>query len=55
MKRLETSVEIQMPIEQVFAFLIEPSNLPEWIFGLMAGKNIDKYGPALKDRLEKTD
>ncbi len=38
MKRLETSVEIQMPIEQVFAFLIEPSNLPEWIFGLMAGK-----------------
>ncbi len=25
MKRLETSVEIQMPIEQVFEFLIEPS------------------------------
>ena len=25
----------------------------EWIFGLTAGKNIDKYGPALKDRLEQ--
>lgn len=144
MKRIETSVVIQMPIDQVFGYVIEPANLPkwapgfvearstsegpikvgststritnfsgresesqhvvtefepnalmavstrtgpleikemfelhaadggtrvtiaeevtapwflrpaEWIFGLMAGKNIDKYGPALKDRLEET-
>ena len=144
MKRIETSVVIQMPIDQVFAYVIEPANLAEWapgfvaarstsegpirvgststritnfsgrdsesqhvviefeqnsrmaasskmgpmeikemfelkptvggtrvtiaeevtaplllrpaewIFGLMAGKNIDKYGPALKDRLEES-
>lgn len=52
MKRIETSVVISLPIDQVFAYVIEPANLPEWIFGLMTGKNIDKYGPALKDRLE---
>jgi len=75
MKRIETSVVIQIPIDQVFAYVIEPANLPEWgtrvtiaeqvsapwilrpaewIFGYMAGKNIDKYGPALKKRLEET-
>ncbi len=54
MKRIETSVVIQMPIDQVFAYLIEPAKLPEWIFGYMAGKNIDKYGSALKKRLEET-
>ena len=38
--------------EEVSAhWLLRPG---EWIFGLMAGKNIDKYGPALKDRLEGT-
>ncbi len=54
MKRIETSVVINMPIDQVFAFVIEPANFPERIFGLMAEKNIDKYGPALKGRLEET-
>ena len=145
MKRIETSVVIKVPIDQVFAYLIEPANLPEWapgfvearstsndpiqigststritnfgmrdsesqhivtefepnalmavsskmgpmdikeifevqgasdgtkviiaeevtapwllrpaewVFGMMAGKNIDKYGPALKDRLEESN
>ena len=54
MKRIETSVVIQMPIDQVFAYVIEPANLAERIFGLMGEKNIDIYGPALKDRLEES-
>ena len=38
--------------EEVTApLLLRPA---DWIVGLMAGKNIDKYGPALKDRLEET-
>ena len=54
MKRIETQVVIQIPIDQVFAYVIEPANFPDWIFSYMAGKNIDKYGPALKRRLEET-
>ncbi len=53
MKRIETQVVIQIPIaEEVSApWILRPA---EWIFGYMAGKNIDKYGPALKKRLEET-
>jgi len=35
MKRIETSVVIQMPIHQVFDYLIEPSNLPDWPPGFL--------------------
>jgi uncharacterized protein YndB with AHSA1/START domain len=34
-KRIETSIEIHRPIEQVFAFLIEPANQPEWAPGIL--------------------
>ena len=35
MKRIETSVVIQKPIDQVFAYVIEPSNLPDWAPGFL--------------------
>jgi uncharacterized protein YndB with AHSA1/START domain len=39
MKRIETSVVIQMPIDQVFDYLIEPANLPEWAPGFVEGRS----------------
>jgi uncharacterized protein YndB with AHSA1/START domain len=44
MKRIETVVVIQMPIEHVFAFLIKPSNLPEWAPGFVGAKSTSE-GP----------
>ena len=35
MKRIESSVVIQRPIDQVFAYVIEPSNLPDWAPGFL--------------------
>ena len=37
MKRIETSAVIRRPIDQVFAYAIEPSNLPEWAPGYLKG------------------
>ena len=37
MKRIETSAVIKRPIDQVFAYVIEPSNLPEWAPGYLKG------------------
>lgn len=37
MRRIETSVIIQRPTDQVFAYVIEPSNMPEWAPGYLEG------------------
>ena len=44
MKRIETSVVIQMPIDQVFAYVIEPANLPEWAPGYVEARSTSE-GP----------
>lgn len=33
MKRIETTALIQKPLEEVFSYLIEPANFPEWAPG----------------------
>ena len=35
MKRIETAVVIQRPINQVFDYVIEPANLPDWAPGFL--------------------
>lgn len=35
MKRIETAVMIQRPINQVFDYVIEPANLPDWAPGFL--------------------
>lgn len=37
MKRIETTVVIDRPIEQVFAYVIEPGNMPDWAPGYLEG------------------
>lgn len=37
MKRIETMVVIDRPIEQVFAYVIEPANMPDWAPGYLEG------------------
>ncbi len=44
MKRIETFVLIQMPLDQVFDYLIEPANLPHWAPGFLAATSTSK-GP----------
>ncbi len=44
MKRIETTVVIQMPIDQVFADVIEPANFPEWAPGFVEGRSTSE-GP----------
>jgi uncharacterized protein YndB with AHSA1/START domain len=40
MRRIETSTVIKRPIDQVFAYVIEPSNLPEWAPGYLEATSI---------------
>jgi uncharacterized protein YndB with AHSA1/START domain len=35
MKRIETTVVIQRPVDEVFAYIVEPANLPEWAPGFL--------------------
>ncbi len=44
MKRIETQVVIQIPIDQVFAYVIEPANFPEWAPGFVEGRSTSE-GP----------
>ena len=37
MKRIETSVVIDRPKDHIFAYVIEPSNIPEWAPGYLEG------------------
>ena len=39
MKRIERSVVIQRPINEVFAYLVEPANLPDWVPGILEAKS----------------
>jgi len=39
MKRIETSVVIHMPIDEVFAYVIEPENMPEWAPGFVEARS----------------
>jgi uncharacterized protein YndB with AHSA1/START domain len=39
MQRVETSIIIQRPLDQIFAYLIEPSNLPEWAPGYVQARS----------------
>jgi len=44
MKRIETTFVIQVPIDQVFTYVIEPANLPEWAPGFVEGRSTSE-GP----------
>lgn len=44
MKRIETAVVIQRPIDQVFTYVIEPTNLPDWAPGFLAASSTSE-GP----------
>jgi hypothetical protein len=44
MKRIETSVVIQMPIDQVLAYLIEPANYPNGSLDTWPGRTSISMG-----------
>ena len=44
MKRIETQVLIQIPIDQVFAYVIKPANFPDWAPGFVEGRSTSE-GP----------
>ena len=44
MKRIESSLVIQRPIDQVLAYVIEPSNLPDWAPGFLEASSTSEGG-----------
>lgn len=45
METIKKSVEIQAPIERVFAYLEDPRNGPEWLPSLVDVRNVSGSGP----------
>ena len=35
MPTISTSIKIQMPVEEVFAYVTDPMNIPEWMVGMI--------------------
>jgi uncharacterized protein YndB with AHSA1/START domain len=44
MARIEFTTEVNRPIEEVFAYLTDPANLPEWQSGVIEGR-LEGSGP----------
>ena len=54
MAKIEFSVDVQRPVEEVFAYLTDPANLPEWQAGAIEGR-LEGTGPIAKGaRLHET-
>jgi len=41
---INTSINIQAPVEEVFAYVTDPMNLPEWLVGLVEVKDVTGAG-----------
>jgi len=48
MIRIEVTVEIERPADEVFAYLTEAHNLPEWLSPLIEVKHTDPPGLGAK-------
>src|SRR5581483_4869825 len=50
MAKIEFSIDVQRPVEEVFAYLTDPANLPEWQSGAVEGRPEGSGPPAVGSR-----